>query len=122
MGFMRQLSDNGSCQTIRPGNELVHTRGSVGTNTPKAFANFSPVVGAQRQHWDFKIKKALNPERVRHVRVNPFRVNGSLVDCSQGLSLRSNHWAVISERLRRIGIIFRLINDSRRSLRSYSIL
>jgi hypothetical protein len=25
-------------------------------NTPKAFANFSPVVGAQRQPWDQEIK------------------------------------------------------------------
>jgi len=31
--------------------------------TPKAFANFSPAVGAQRQPWGFKIEIIFNPEK-----------------------------------------------------------
>ena len=43
--------------------------------TPKAFANFSPVVGAQRQPWDHDFNAGPNPERVR-LAINPFRVKG----------------------------------------------
>ena len=42
--------------------------------TPKALANFSPAVGAQRQPWDYVILSlTINPERVR-LAMNPFRV------------------------------------------------
>src|SRR5215213_8650631 len=43
----------------------------------------------------------LNPEGVRRL-ANPFRVLIASQFASPGLSLRSNHWAKISERLRRL--------------------
>jgi hypothetical protein len=42
-------------------------------NTPKALANFSPAVGAQRQPWEAIKKLLLNPERVRRL-ANAFGV------------------------------------------------
>jgi len=42
-------------------------------NTPKALANFSPAVGAQRQPWEAIQKLLLNPERVRRL-ANAFGV------------------------------------------------
>jgi hypothetical protein len=42
-------------------------------DTPKALANFSPAVGAQRQPWVDGNKETNNPERVRQP-PNPFRV------------------------------------------------
>src|SRR5918993_146466 len=44
--------------------------------------------------------KRLNPEGVRQF-ANPFRVGTKYVTRTPGLSLRSNHWAGTSERLRR---------------------
>ena len=41
-----------------------------------------------------------NPERVRQP-LNPFRVRTQFIFVIPGLSLRSNRWAEISERLRR---------------------
>jgi len=79
--------------------------------TPKAFANFSPAVGAQRQPWDRKQKNRPNPERVRPKR-NPFRVKWLFDVLIPGFSLRSNRWAEISERLRRILKNFKLMQNS----------
>ena len=44
-----------------------------GDVTPKASANLSPVVGAERQPWVHKQISSLNPERVLRL-ANPFRV------------------------------------------------
>jgi len=78
-------------------------RFEIRSNTPKAFANFSPAVGAKRQPWVRDNKKRINPERLGVCWNNPFKVQ-TIVVCavSQGCRLRSNRWAEISERLRRI--------------------
>jgi len=69
--------------------------------TPKAFANFSPAVGAKRQPWvQSNIPVQTLKGLVLHT-PNAFSVNSVLYVRDPGLSLRSNRWAEISERLRR---------------------
>src|SRR5690349_23309442 len=58
-------------------------------STPKAFANFRPAVGAQRQPWVSLRKNAFNPERV-YPGPNPFRVRLISLKLVPELSLRSN--------------------------------
>src|SRR5215212_4924305 len=73
-------------------------------NTPKAFAKLR----LRRNHPKLKLwlraehnfKSRSNPETVRRL-ANPFRVQPLFNVLIPGLSLRSNHWAKISERLRR---------------------
>jgi hypothetical protein len=54
-----------------------------------------------REPWGPLHQKRINPERVRQP-PNPFRVNNFFGFVTQGCRWRSNHWAEISERLRRI--------------------
>ena len=42
--------------------------------TPKAFANFSPEVGAQRQPWVAIVKNESTLKALGMCKVNPFRV------------------------------------------------
>ena len=68
-------------------------------NTPKAFANFSP--GLERSDNPGNANnKALNPERVRRA-ANTFE-GLSIVLCDPRVVAALQHWAEISERLRRI--------------------
>jgi len=68
--------------------------------TPKALANFSPRVGACDNLGVTTSIVLLNPARVRLL-ANAFSVLLSFLNWIPGLSLRSNSWAEISERLRR---------------------
>jgi hypothetical protein len=69
-------------------------------NTPKAFANFSP--GFERSENPVSITQLrFKPERVR-LNWNPYRVQVFFYTLIPRLSLCSNRWAEISERLRRI--------------------
>jgi hypothetical protein len=52
---------------------------SKSSHTPKALANFSPAVGAQRQPWVSKTANGANAESVRHVRPEPFQGSRKLV-------------------------------------------
>jgi len=79
---------------------LLRENMNSGQLTPKALANFSPRVGAQRQPWDYNVNSLLNPARVRLL-ANAFSVLLLFLIGVPGLSLRSNRWAEISERLRR---------------------
>jgi hypothetical protein len=69
------------------------------SNTPKALANLSPAVGAQRQPWDVnhQERKTLKAFAICGVNFQGFIGGAS----TPGLSLRSNRWARISQRLRR---------------------
>jgi hypothetical protein len=69
--------------------------------TPKALANFSPKVGVQRQPWDNEKKKIHQTLKGFVSRQTLSGLNRWLLWFFPGLSLRSNHWAEISERLRR---------------------
>jgi hypothetical protein len=56
-------------------------RFEIRSNTPKAFANFSPAVGAQRQPWEHAFIFKLNAEGVSEF------VRTSCAHCKQGLTL-----------------------------------
>jgi len=71
---------------------------------PKAFANFSPGF-EHRENPGTQFRIVTNPEGVRRL-ANPFRVQFLFNILIPGLSLRSNAWAEISERLRRILVKF----------------
>jgi hypothetical protein len=71
--------------------------------TPKALTNSSPMVGAQRQPWGYQEKEDLTLKALAHCHAsvaNAFSVETTSL-ALPGLSLRSNRWAGISERLRR---------------------
>jgi hypothetical protein len=57
--------------------------------TPKALANFSPAVGAQRQPWDTSATGGLNPER-RLATGEPFQGCNELLGSTPAFSLCSN--------------------------------
>jgi len=64
------------------------------TNTPKAFANLSPVVEAQRQPWDHPQPTTFEPCK-GYARAG-LTLTGLIFICINsipGLSLSFNHWA-----------------------------
>src|SRR6185295_17693045 len=64
------------------------------SNTPKAFANFSPVVGAQRQPWDQIIKKRLTLKGLGMCGDNPYRVQTIVLLGFPRLSLALQPWGL----------------------------
>jgi hypothetical protein len=70
-------------------------------STPKALANFSPRL-ERSDNLGFSISiKDQTLKALDLCGANPYRVQSMVVAVVPGLSLRSNHWAEISQRLRR---------------------